>query len=324
MDRNAKRTSRDGSFFSLIRFYLCGIGFELLFDHTEGFHELIAAANDILVADVHDLSGNRIDEGKVPGVLGTVVDLRALRVQSFHGGRDDVFHVVRVLHRHGHERAQNGEDGFVMRGGLEEFLVTGGRLTVHAGLEGAGLDLDDGDVEERELTAKADGIRFDRPFGDGIRAVEGLRLHPSALGGAVEDAALLALKQTSLEEGLRDTDHAEDVGVDHLFHDRSGVAFDEGSHGMDAGEVEQRVEAVGIAFDGLGRFVTALLARDVQLDADDAVRAAGLKVGQGLAVVSRENGPLSGSTMAPAMPPAPPVTNAYFIVEFSLLLHRSA
>ena len=63
---------------------------------------------------------------------------------------------------------------------------------------------------------------------------------------------------------------------------------------MDAGKVEERVETVGIAFDGLCRLIAALLARDVQLDADDTVRAAGLKVRQGLAVVSRENGPLSG------------------------------
>ena len=181
-----------------------------------------------------------------------------------------------------------------MRGGLEEFLVTGGRLTVHAGLEGTGLDLDDGDVEEREFTAKADGVRFDRPLGDGIGAVERLRLHPSALGGAVDDAALLAFQQAGLEEGLRDTDHAEDVRVDHFFHDAGGVAFDEGRHGVDAGEVEEGVEGIGITLDGLGCLIAALLARDVELDADDAVRAAGLKVGQGLAVVSRENGPLSG------------------------------
>ena len=120
----------------------------------------------------------------------------------------------------------------------KEFLITGSRLTVHTGLEGAGLDLDDGDVEERKFTAKADRISFDRPLRDGIGAVEGLRLHPSALGGAIEDAASLPLQESCLEEGLGHTDHTHDVGVDHAFHDPDGVAFDEGRHRMDAGKVE--------------------------------------------------------------------------------------
>ena len=181
-----------------------------------------------------------------------------------------------------------------MRGRGKEFLIAGGRLAVHAGLEGTGLDLDDGDVEERKFTAKADRISFDRPLRDGIGAVEGLRLHPSALGGAIEDAASLPLQESCLEEGLGHTDHTHDVGVDHAFHDPDGVAFDEGRHRMDAGKVEECVEGIGIALDGLSCLVAALLARDVQLDPDDSVRAACLKVGQRFAVVGREHGPLSG------------------------------